>query len=213
MQALFSPDSKFMRATARIADLVILNIVYLLTCLPLITIGAAGAAMYTVCFRFDTDREGGILRTYFRAFRDNFKQGTILWLITALFGAATCVNIALFYSMGGTLGFLCMLLTCMLLVLLIMLSSYISPLLSRFSNDSRTTLKNALMLSIAYLPRSLIMGAVNIFPLALLLLNLYTFLQTSFIWVFLYFSAVAYLNTFLLKKVFAPYLSDEEEAK
>ena len=71
MGGFFSLDSKFMQAMSRVADLIILNVIYLVTCLPVITIGAAGTAMYTVCFRLGTDREGSLVKGYFRAFRDD----------------------------------------------------------------------------------------------------------------------------------------------
>ena len=70
MGGFFSLDSKFMQAMSRVADLIILNVIYLVTCLPVVTIGAAGTAMYTVCFRLGTDREGSLVKGYFRAFRD-----------------------------------------------------------------------------------------------------------------------------------------------
>ena len=49
------------------------------------------------------------------------------------------------------------------------------------------------------------------FPFALMVLDFYTFLQAAFLWAALYFSAAAYLNSLLLKKVFAPYLGENEE--
>lgn len=211
MNALFSPDSKFMTAMSRVADLVSLNILFLITCLPLFTIGAASTALYTVLFRFGTDRERGLFKSYFRAFRDNFRQGTVLWLILALFLAASCVNTLLFYNLDGIVQYF--FIPCAALaVLAVFLASYVFPLLSQFSNDTRSTLKNALILSLGYLPRSLAIAAVNLLPWGLLFCNLYVFLQTGFLWVFLYFSAAGYLNTLLLKKVFAPYLTGEEEA-
>ena len=57
MLSIFSPDSRFMRVMSRAADLILLNLCYLLTCLPLFTIGAASAALYAVCFRFGTAEE------------------------------------------------------------------------------------------------------------------------------------------------------------
>ena len=54
---LFSPDSKFMRAMSRLGDLLLLNLVFLLCCLPLVTVGAAQTALYTVCFRLIRDQE------------------------------------------------------------------------------------------------------------------------------------------------------------
>lgn len=204
MGAFFSPDSKFMQAMARVYDLVILNLLFLLSCVPLITIGAASAALYTVCFRIGTDREQGIFRSYFQAFRENFRQGTILWLIAVVFFGAGIVNVFLFYSMEGPLHYLFLLMTA-LVVLELLIYSYAFPLISQFHNKNLPTLKNALFLSLGYLPRSLVIAVVNVFPLALAFVDPYLFLQTGFLWAFLYFSAAAYINALLLKKVFAPY--------
>lgn len=205
MGALFSPDSKLMQAMGRIGDLVILNLLFFISCLPLFTIGAASAALYTVCFQMGTEKESGIFRTYAHAFRENFKQGTIVWLVLALFLAAGVLNTLLFYALEGMLHFL-FLLTAVLLVLAVLMFSYAFPLMSQFSNDTRSTLKNSLFLSLGYLPRSLLVAALNVFPLMLALLDLNLFLQVGFLWIFLYFSSAAYLNSLLLKKVFAQYM-------
>lgn len=205
MQAFFSSDSKLMQAMGRIGDLVILNLLFFISCLPLFTIGAASAALYTVCFQMGTEKESGIFRTYVHAFRENFKQGTVVFLILALFLLAGFFDTLLLSSLAGWLRYGCIL-TAILLVLAVLMYSYAFPLLSQFSNGIRGTLKNALFLSLGYLPRSLLIAAVNVFPMALALLDLYLFLQMGFLWVFLYFSAAAYLNSLLLKKVFARYM-------
>lgn len=210
MQALFSPDSKIMQFLSRLCDLILLNVLFLVTCLPIITIGAASAALYTVCFRMGTDREDGLFRTYFRAFRDNFRQGTVLWVILLLFFTGSGINLALCLNWDG-LWHYAMYLFALLLVLTEFLLSYAFPLLSQFGNSIRGTLKNALLLSISYLPRSLLIAVINCMPLILLLLNPYIFLQTSFLWAFLYFAGAAYVNARLLKKVFAPYLPQSPE--
>ena len=205
MQALFSPDSKFMQAMGRIGDLVILNLVFLISCIPLFTIGAASAALYTVCFQLGTEKESGVFHTYVHAFRENFKQSTVLFLILALFLLTGFFDTLLLSSLAGWLRYGCIL-TAILLVLAVLMYSYAFPLLSQFSNGIRATLKNALFLSLGYLPRSLPVAVLNVFPVLLALLDLYLFLQLGFLWVFLYFSAAAYLNSLLLKKVFAPYI-------
>ena len=204
MGSFFSPDSKFMQTMSRLADLVVLNLLFLVSCIPLFTIGAASTAMYTVCFQLGTEKESGIFRTYFRSFRENFKQSTVLFLILALLLLALFFDTLLLFSMTGWLRYGCVL-TGFLLVLAVLMYSYAFPLLSQFANSTRQTLKNSLFLSLGYLPRSLLIGALNVFPLALALLNLYTFLQTAMMWAFLYFSAAAYFNSLLLKKVFAHY--------
>ena len=210
MQNLFNPDSRFMQFLSRLGDLIILNLLFLLTSIPLVTVGASLTAMYTVCFRFDTDRERGIFRTYFEAFRDNFRQATVLWLILVLIIGSACINTAVFYVMTASVHWLWPVFG-FLGVLAILIFSYTFPLLSQFDNTVFGTLKNALALSIGYLPRSIVIGVLNVLPFVLVLTNLYVFFQVGFIWFMLYFAAAAYLSCRVLKKVFAPYYEEERE--
>lgn len=210
MRFLFDPNSKIMQILSRFCDIILLNLVVLLTSLPVFTIGAANAAMYEVCFRMDTEREEGLLRTYFRSFKENFKQGTVIWLFLLLFGAASCVNMVQFSELGGTLGYVMFLFALLVFLMTLLVFSYAFPLLSQFRNSTVATAKNALLLSIAHLPRSLVILVINCFPWALLILNLYTFLQLGFLWISLYFAAAAYFNSRVLNKVFKPYWEKPE---
>lgn len=210
--SFFSLDSKFMHTMSRIADLILLNLYFLICSVPIFTIGAASTALYTVCFRFDTDREDGVTRCFFRAFRDNFKQATLLWLPILFFAVTASINAIFFYSMPVWIHYLFILFLALLAVVL-MIGAYAFPLLSQFNNTTRATVKNALVLSIAYLPRSVLIIALNIFPILLVLLDMVLFLQTGFIWFVIYFSAAAYLNSVLLRKVFAPYMTTEQETE
>jgi len=76
--------------------------------------------------------------------------------------------------------------------------------LSQFDNTKYNTLKNALLLSVANLPRTLIITMINCFPWALMFMHLYTFIRIGFLWFALYFAAAAYLNSRVLMKVFDP---------
>ncbi len=209
MQTLFSPDSKLMQSLSRLFDLAVLNCVFLLTCIPVITIGAASAAMYTVCFRMGTEAEAGVVKPYFRAFRDNFRQGTILWLISLAFFAVGLFDFFLFYQREGMTRYL-YLPVAILLVLGVLAFGYLFPLVSRFENRVWGTVKNALLMSVAYLPRSIAIAVLNLLPLGLLLFNTYLFVRLGFLWLFCYYGCAAYLNTRLLEKVFAPFLNQTE---
>lgn len=210
MRSIFSPDSRFMRIMSRVADLIVLNLCYLLTCVPVFTIGAAGAGLYAVCFRFGTDEEGGVIKSYFRAFRENFKRGTGVWLVVLLCGATALFNAWALYAMPGGVRFLSVIFA-ILFVLVLLVSGYAFPLLSQFDDGVWPTLRNALILGLGYLPRSLLIAALNIFPFVLMLMDFYLFLQAAFLWTVLYFSLAAYVDTILLKGVFAPYLTDEDD--
>ena len=205
MRFLFDPESQIMQIISRFCDIVILNVVFLLTCIPVFTVGAANAALYDVVFRLDTDREDKLLVTYFRAFRENFRQSTALWLLLLLFGAATYVNMTRFSILGENsyyLGYGLFILSMLVLVLEVFVFSYSFPLLSRFRNSTRQTAVNALLLAIGNLPRTLAVSVINCFPWALLIVNFYAFMRLGFIWLAMYFAAAAYFNSRVLKKVF-----------
>ena len=205
MRFLFDPESQIMQILSRFCDIVILNLVFLLTCIPIFTIGAANTALYDVVFRMDTDREGKMLPTYFHSFRENFRQSTIVWLALLLFGVATYLNMTRFSVLGEhsyLLGYGLFIVSMLVLVLEVFLFSYSFPLLSRFRNSTRQTAVNALLLSIGNLPRTLVVAVINCFPWVLLIVNFYAFMQLGFIWLAMYFAAAAYFNSRVLKKIF-----------
>lgn len=202
MNTIFDPDSWLMQFLSRFSSLVILNFLFLFTCIPVFTIGASLTALYDVVFRMDTEREGKLISTYFRSFSSNFRQSTPAWLLIALLIAASCANAVIFSNMEGTLGYLLFLISMVILINIMLVLSFLFPLMSQFDNTLGNTLKNALLLSIANLPRTLIVTVINCFPWALMFMNLYTFIKIGFLWFAIYFAAAAYFNSRVLMKVF-----------
>ena len=205
MRFLFDPDAPLMRFVSRFCDVTMLNVVFLLTCIPVFTIGAASTALYDVTLRMDTEREGTLFATYFRSFRENFRQSTLIWLGLLLFGIATYLNMTRFSVLGETaylLGYILFVISMIVLVLEVFIFSYAFPLVSRFRNSTIGTVKNALFLAIGNLPRTLVLLVTNCFPLVLLFVNFYTFMQLGFMWTFFYFGATAYFNSRILRKIF-----------
>lgn len=206
----FLSESALIRMTVRLGELVLLNVCFLICCLPIVTIGAASTALYTVCFRFGTNQEKNAVGSFFRAFRQNLKQGTLLWLIVGVLCAGVCWLVLVFLRASGMARF-GLLPSLILLLVCLIIESYVFPLLSLFDNTCRGTLKNALILGLGHLPRSVCVAAVNLAPVLLLLADFLLFLRLSIFLIFLYFSAAAYINTFLLRKVVAPFLPQEED--
>lgn len=209
MQNLFSPDSVFMRAMSRIGDLMLLNLLFLLTCIPIVTVGAAVTAMYSVTFRFDTDSEGSVIKSFLRAFRADWNQATAIWVIVLLCGDSSCFNMLLLSRLPGIFSFVSVLFA-LLLVLVLLTAGFVFPLLSQFDNPVMVTLKNAFALSLGFLPRSVLIAVVNLFPLIVLLADVYVFFQTAFIWSAIFFAAAAYLNTQILKPVLGRFLEERK---
>lgn len=210
MGNFFYADNVFTRFMSRIFDLILLNLLWVITSIPIITIGASTTALYTVCFKMHDDGNSGIFIPYFLAFKENFLKATILWLIILAFGAVSIYNIFLCLSMNDASQNLTPVFVIFLMMALF-LFLYAFPLQSRFENKIRYTLFNALFLSLRFLPRSLLMAAMFLFPVALLFVNLNWFIEVGIFWFVLYVSAVVYLSTLLLKKVFAFLISKNED--
>jgi len=204
MFSMFSPDSKIMQIISRVTDLILLNILYLLTCLPVFTVGAATSAMYTLCFRMMREEDSGILKPYFKAFRENFKQGTAIWLLILLVVGPALYYFDRVWQMDGIVRF-SGLLFILIAVAGLMTASYAFPWISQFRNTTSQSLQNSLILSVSHLPRSLCILGINLLPVILWAVNYNLFEKISFLWLALYFAAAAYMNSGLLWHVFKPY--------
>lgn len=211
MNSILSPDSKFIAVLTRLADLIILNAVFLVTCIPVITAGPALTALYYVAFSLGTEKEKKTVRAYFRAFKANFGPALKLWLIFLIPGAALTVDILLFLSLPSGAVWIFVVL-CLLAAFELLIFGYAFPLAGIFENDIRTTLKNAVLLSIVKLPVSILIAAINAFPLFVFLYDPTTFYASLYIWVGIYFSAAAFLISKLLRSVLQPFLSDNGSA-
>ena len=78
---MFKLDSPLMNFLNKVADIMILNFFVILGCIPILTAGASLTAGYYVAFKMVKNEESYITKGYFKAFKENFKQSTIMWLI------------------------------------------------------------------------------------------------------------------------------------
>ena len=95
---IFAIDSPLMRVLGKISDLMILNILTLLCCIPLVTAGAAFTAMHYVSLKMVRGEESGITKMFFHSFKDNLKQSTVIWILFLLVAAIFGLNFMLLYA-------------------------------------------------------------------------------------------------------------------
>ena len=93
MGNIFRWDSPLMKFMMLITNLVCLNVLWLVCCLPVVTAGAATTAMYYVVFQYITKQDDAVLKPFFRAFKENFRQVTPVWILNLLIGAALAAEI------------------------------------------------------------------------------------------------------------------------
>lgn len=201
----FNYDSPFWSFMSRIADLVILNLLWLLFCLPVFTIGVSTAAMYRVTLNQVRGEGGGVVRSFWAAFKLNFKQGVLLFLILLLPTLLVIYELWLYLSGAVSQSLWMGVIFCFPALLVALIGAYIYPLLAQFDNTIKNTIKNACLLAIGNLPYSLVMAALNLSAPALFVFAPTFFLKTSIFWVLIGSALIAMLNSYLLRKIFKKY--------
>lgn len=212
MGRIFNFDGPFFSFFSRLADLFWLNLLYIICCIPIVTIGAATTALYYVTLKMAKDEESYITKSFFKSFKDNFKQATIIWLI--FFVILIIMVTDLFIINGGTfdnifnnksisnivlvaVGIIGMVVTFIL--------TYVFPLLARFDNTVKNTIKNAFLISVRHLPYTVAMIVISIIPVAIIY-----FSAPATILIVIMFSLVAYINSKFFNKIFVFYMPKVE---
>lgn len=205
-QKLFNPENPLMITMTQITDCIFLSLFWLLGCVPVVTTGAAGAALYDACYRAYRQGEKHSWQRFFRVFRRNLKAGIlpslVFWgglyaggrgMIALWNGAAMGQLPWMLFSAGALAG-----------VLVLGMLSVLLPVLSRFENSFPMLLKNTLLLSLANLPRTLALGVLNAG---------WGYVCIRFVFPLFFGPALsALIGSFLIEPMFRPYLNQEESA-
>lgn len=165
MGKIFDMDSPLMRFLNRVGDLLILNVMMIICCIPVITVGAACTAMHYVLLKIVRDEEGYLVKGFFKSFKRNFKQATLAWLVM-LIVIAVYIGDAIIFSYSGIVFPKALIIAVVAVgVIALMIGTYVFPLLARFDNTVKNTIKNAAILAFANLPRTLAMVFIYALPL------------------------------------------------
>lgn len=167
MGKFFDMDSPVMRFLNRVGDLMILNFLMIVCCIPIITAGAAFTALHYVLLKIVRGEEGYLVRGFFKSFRSNFRQATLIWLLMLLVVAVYVGDTWIFNYSGLVFPKALIIAVVAVAILLLMAAVYVFPLLARFENSVKNTLKNAMLLTFANLPKTILMMACYILPFVL----------------------------------------------
>lgn len=206
MGSIFSLDGKFFSIMSKVADLIILNIIYCLCCIPIITIGPATTALYYVTLKMVKNEESYIIKSFFKAFKDNFKQATGIWLILLVAAGVIVGDIYIMLNWETKFKVIFIVIFIFLLLMWFFITIYIFPLLATFENTVKQTFKNSLLMSIRHLPRTAIMFILS--AASMLLVGFVVVLMPF--WFLIGFSLLAFTNSIILKKIFQLYMPPED---
>lgn len=213
MNGFFNPNSKFSLFMSRVFDMIILNLIFIVMCLPIVTIGPNITAMYYVTLKLAKGEDTYIWKPYWKSFRQNFKQGTIIGLIVLAIGLLLIGDIYFLKflnfspSVISTLRYVFI----ALMVVFLFFASYVFPLLAKFDNTIKRTMLNALLMSIRHIPYTLLLILVLAVPVLVFLLFPQIASYVLIFMIMLGFSTIIFVNSCIMVKVFANYLPEEEE--
>ena len=203
---IFDPDGPLMTALGKFADIVLCNLMFCAFCLPVFTIGASLAALFT-CMQqlvYEEDRNDGLIfRDFWLAFKRNFKQATVLWLVCLL----AIVFLAAYYwvarNLAGAYGRVYMITFYFLALIFLFGFLYLFPLQARYENSVKNTFRNAWLLSVGALPWTLLSIALIIAAVYISFFMNPTAVDVfTYLWAVCGFGLIAYLTSFFFRKAF-----------
>lgn len=207
MSKIFDMDSPIMRVLNRVADLMIMNFLMIICCIPIITTGAAFTAMHYVLLKIVRGEEGYLIKGFFKSFKTNFMQATLIWLMMLLVVAVYIGDCMIFNYSGMEFPQALKIGVVIVATLLLMMAVYVFPLLARFENSIKNTLKNALILAFANLPKTITMLVCYAVPIVIACFSDY-----ALIFVIMFgISAPAYAAACLYSGIFKKLEPESEE--
>ena len=207
LSGFFNYDNPVWRFIGKFGDLIILNVLWFVCSIPIFTIGASTTAVYYVTLKLARNDDGYTIRSFFKSFKENFKQATIIWLIALLVGIILVGDFLILRNSTLSFGKVIMVLITVVAVIYIFTMIYIFPVLSRFENTVKNTIRNSFLMSILNLPKTILLVIINLVPAVVLLVTL----QAMPIVILFGFSVPAYVASMLFVKIFKRFEPEEEE--
>ena len=196
----------------KVADLCLLNLICLVCCIPIVTAGASITALYYVTLKMVRNEESYIFRSFFKSFKQNFRQATIIHLIMVAAAVLLYLDTNIVKVMGEPMSQIMSVIFAVFTLVYAMILLYLYPILAKFYNSVKNTFTNAILMAIRHLPYTIIMLIICALPLLIFFVPSLQMQMTLILLLLLFGMAViAYLNSFFLVKIFDKYIPENSE--
>lgn len=204
----FGYDGPFFGVLNRITDIIILNVIWLICCIPIVTIGASTTALLYVTMKILNGEDAYIVKNFFKSFKENFVQSTIIWLIMFAIGAVLVCNYLFLPQMNipDVMYNVIFSASCFSALLYAMILVYLFPLQAKLENKIKHTFKNALLLSFRHLPYTLLLVVLVFVPLVFAWMN---FASLFLVWFLFAGSGIGLLCSLIYNRIFQIYIKPE----
>lgn len=202
---IFNLDNGIMRFFSRTFDIVVLNLLFIICCIPIFTIGASLTAMYSITLKMVRNEESHIIRSFFKEFKQNFKQGTVIGIIAIIITFFIIVDLRIIGIVGNDRFKILQVLCYVLAIWAYIIFLYAFPLLAKFKNTIKEVFKNSFILSVINFKWTILLILLNIpFTLMLFYSRLSMFLLFTIL-IICGFSCLALTQSFIFYKIFKKY--------
>lgn len=157
-------DGPLIQFLSKMADLMWLNILTMICCIPVITAGASLTALHYMALKIARNEEGYITRGFFKAFKDNFVQSTIIWCLFLLVAAVLAIDYRIMTTTDVEISNVIQMLILSFAMLTLFTFIFVFPVQAKFSNPIRRTIWNAFMFSILQFPKTILMVILYALP-------------------------------------------------
>ena len=195
---LFDIDGPVMRGLSLISDLVMLNLITLLFCLPIITAGASLTSMHAMVMKFHVGENGHIFKNFWKEFKGNFKKSTVIWIFVLIIIVLVFLDLEILKNSGNVIPSQMKIPLYAIAFFVFIIYLNIMPYMAKFENTIRGSLKNALLLTIGAFPRTMGMALIVFGAI----FALFSFPMLIPIYVALGLSVPAYLCAYLYMPIF-----------
>ena len=205
VKSIFNTDNLFMRICEKILDLVTVNLLFLLSCLPLVTIGIAKISLYETLFEIKGARRVKVTAMYMQAFRKNWKVGLKLGLLELLLVGISLFDLVLFWKQE-TMLFQMLKATCIgVIIFTSLLFLCIYPLAAKFEMTVKDLLQTGLIMVSFHFPWFFLMIALLAVIVFFLSSSGFVLLLGFTLFVLVGFAALGFLQLPIMETIFNKY--------
>ena len=180
------------------ASFIALNIVFLITCIPIITIGSALSALYEVSMKEARGEYGYLIKPYFKCLKENLLSGSLAFCFYAILLLFLGFGIVFWQNLDTSFSYAAVAISCVLALVVLIAAIYTFPLIARFENPILRTIKNAFCITLGSLKYSFLFLLLHLFEFSLV----YLFSGVRIFMLLIGFSFFAYCNAFLFNHFF-----------
>ena len=208
IKAAFDTDNFLMRFCEKVLDIVTVNLLFVVSCLPIVTIGVAKISLYQTMFEIKKSRRVPVFKIYIRAFKQNLRLGLQLGLLELGIVLISLLDLYLFWGQAG-LAFQVLKAICLgilIFLTLVMLASY--PIAARYELTWKEVLQKGLLLVSFNFPWFFLMLAILFLIVMVLYVSGFTLVLGGSAFLLFGFGLLAFWQTGLIEKLFAKYQSE-----